>query len=195
MKRLLIFVLTLCAMLEIATAVALSDEQKEVQAFIKKLYAVDSLTFEFGELNKKFDPKKVNQEVYPKFFTRNFFDSAKNVQSLEGFIWMRHPSMGQEDLSQISGVNLTKNPKLLPPVVNGNKGYADVYSNGSGRTLYFLTKTPDGWRINNSAAYTVWPRNDGTCWEPIYLVTPTPEQQAFETKECIKYRQSQAGKK
>lgn len=194
MKKALVFVWALFALLSHATAATLSAEQKEVQAFIKKLYAVDSLTFEFREISGKHDPKRVNREIYPQFFSKELLGSVKDVTGVDGAGYVRHPSASDEDLSQLTGRTVTKNPKMLSPVVNGESAYADVFPD-NGRTIYFLKKTLDGWRIINTASYNIWPRNDGSCWEPFYLVAPTPEQQALETKECIKFRQSPMPKK
>ena len=194
MKRIFIFLWIVNAILGTAIAATLTHDQKEVQVFIQQLYAIDSLTFEYGYFNKKYDPERAKREIYPKYFSKELLSAAKGVTSVYGGGYIRHPSLGSEDLSHMSGVDPTKNPKISPPVVNGGSAYVDVYPD-QGRTIYFLIKTPDGWRIINTASYNLWPRDDGSCWEPFYLVKPTPDQQALETKECVKYRQSQMPKR
>ncbi len=193
MRRALIGALVWLLVSGLALATPLRAEQQEVQAFVKKLYSIDSKTFEMGRFDGKFNLNK-QAALHASFFSKDLLSSVPDVTSVDGSGYVRHPSLGSEDLSQISGIDPTKNPKMRPPVVNGNSAYVDVYPD-NGRTIYFLTKTPDGWRIINTASYNVWPRNDGTCWEPFYLVRPTPEQQALETKECIKFRQSQSPQK
>ena len=193
MKKILTFLLALFAAFGIATAAPLSDEQKEIQALIGRLYSIDSRTFEMGRFEGKFNPQKQGK-LHSVFFTEDLLATVKDVTAVDGAGFVRHPSLGSEDLSHISGIDPTKHPKMLPPVVKGDGAYIDVYPD-QGRVIYFLRKTPDGWRIINTASYNLWPRNDGTCWEPFYLVKPTPEQQALESKECIQYRQSQLPKK
>lgn len=193
MKKTRAFAACLVLVFGYATGAPLSAEQKSVQMFIKGLYSIDSLTFEMGRFDKKYDPKK-QVELQAKFFSRDVMAKYKNPATDNGFV--RHPSLGNEDLSGIGSVDPTKNPRILPPVISGDTGYVDVYPNLSGRTLYFLSKTEEGWRISNAASYEVWPPyDDGKCWEPLYLLKPTPEQLALETKECIKYRQTQASRK
>jgi hypothetical protein len=192
MKRVFIGLMVWMLALGASFAASLNADQNDIQAFIRSLYAVPENTFEFYEINGKYNPEKVKKEIYPKYFVMEKIANIKSISEEIGFI--RHPSLDGEDLSGMSGVNPTKNPKMRPPVLNGESAYVDVYPD-NGRTIYFITKTLDGWRIINTASYNVWPRNDGTCWEPFYLVKPTPEQQALETKECIKFRQSQSPKK
>jgi hypothetical protein len=193
MRRVLIGALVWLLVSGLALATPLSAEQQGVQTFVKKLYSIESKTFEMGRFDGKFNRDK-QAELHASFFSKDLLSSVQDVTSVDGSGYVRHPSLGSEDLSQISGINPTKNPKMRPPVVNGDSAYVDVYPD-NGRTIYFLTRTPGGWRISNTASYNVWPRNDGTCWEPFYLAKPTPEQLQLETKECIKYRQSQLGKK
>lgn len=189
MKRLFVSLIVWLLGYGLVLAANLSPEQKEVQTFIKKLYSIDSLTFEMGEFSNKFDPKRQN-ELQAKFFATEIMLKYKTPSSDNGYV--RHPSLDSQDLSQTTGIYPTKNPKMRLPVINGDQSYVDVYPD-NGRTIYFLAKTPVGWRIINTASYDVWPRNDGSCWRPFYLMKPTPDQLALETKECIKYRKSESG--
>lgn len=190
MKKILVCVFALLALLGLATAANLSDEQKEIQTFIKKLYAIDSTTFEMGRFGGKFNPSK-QAVLHSVFFSKELLSAVKDVTAVDGSGYVRHPSASDEDLSQISGTVVTKNPKMLPPVINGDKAYADVYPDG-GRTIYFLKKAADGWRIINTASYKEWPNADGFCFKPFYLVPPTAEQEALETefRACMKLRES-----
>jgi len=58
----------------------------------------------------------------------------------------------------------------------------------SGRTLYFLIKTSEGWRIENADAYEMWPPAKGSslteCPPHTYLTTPTADQKKREPAGC-----------
>jgi hypothetical protein len=189
MKRFNLFIFFYALAMGIVLATPLSTEQKKVQEFIISLYAIDPMTFEGETIGKKYDPDRIKREIYPKFFAMDKISHIQSIVSDVGFI--RHPSLSGEDIGGFGSQIPSKTPKILPPAIKGNSASVDVYPDASGRTIYFLTKTSNGWRIINSASYNMWPlRNDGTCWEPFYLVKPTLDQLALETKECIKFRQS-----
>lgn len=193
MKKISFSIFILVAVFGLALAAPLTVEQNDVQEFIKKLYHIDSKMFEFGYFEGKFDPKK-QAVLHANFFAKELLNTVKDVTGVDGAGWVRHPSSDEYQLSGESGPVPTKNPKMRPPVVNGDQSYVDVYPD-NGRTIYFLEKASNGWRIVNTASYNLWPRNDGTCWQPFYLVKPTPDQLSLETKECIRFRKAESGNK
>lgn len=183
MKRIPLYILYWLLACGLAMAAQQDVGQKEVHAFIEKLYSIDSRVFEMGRFNGKYNPK-LQAELHINFFSNELLGSAKGLADLEGFGLMRHPSASTDDLSGISGFNLTKHPKISSPVITGDYAYVNVYPDG-GRTFYYLVKTKDGWRIINAAYYDVWPNNYlGICRDPVYLTKPTSAQLKFESKEC-----------
>jgi hypothetical protein len=150
MKRLLLqlsaAVLMLCACVFV-NAKNLHQDQKEVLDLVKRMYAVSSIQFEASEFEGKFQPEK-NCALLSQFL-----DVSALLKTEQGNCegQFRYPTADPEDLSRF--------PKYLPipefgvPVVKGDKAEIKVLFTtydkkpDGGRCLYFLKKTPDGWRI------------------------------------------------
>lgn len=131
-----------------AIAQDLNRDQKDVFDLMRRMYGVSSLTFEFGEFDGKYQPKKhcpfLSQFLTKELLTKDDQGSCGNT--------FRYPTASNEDLSLF--------PKFLPvpqfgtPVIKGDRAeikvlfltYDKKHKDG-GRCLYFLKKLSEGWRI------------------------------------------------
>ena len=83
--------------------------------------------------------------------------------------------------------------KIGIPVVEGDMAAVEIISdlrllpifaeNVVWRIVWFLNKTPVGWRIVNGLYFENWPIKDGKCWGE-FGSPPTPWQKQFEASQC-----------
>lgn len=79
--------------------------------------------------------------------------------------FVRYPTLDSENHSPETRYIDIPEPKVDVPVLNGNQAKVAVFTgNGKefpiGRSLYFLTKTENGWRISNFMLHWKWPDVD-----------------------------------
>lgn len=185
-----------------AYAATLSAEQQEVKNLIKEVYSYDPDTFEFGEFSENkqplpmFDERKPPQTKYqPKLrcdFYKNFFVESLIVPDKDHLgcnsIRVRYPTVRGEDLSSATRDMPLPKPSIGSPVVQGGKAKVSVFTGGNqdfakGRTLYFLVKTSNGWRISNALRHEKWPESeDDNC--ATFAIKPAPEELMELTPRC-----------
>jgi hypothetical protein len=191
-KMLSVFVLLWVLALDVVAA-PLTAEQNEVTQFIVKLYSHNGSMFEMGRFNGNYNPKK-HCEFLKEFLEKNLMESNGSA-GCESYN-MRYPSLSSEDLSGPWSLDPLPRPKISTPIIDGDRASVEVMyklqssASGaySGRTLYFLIKTSEGWRIENADAYEAWPPVKGSslteCPPHEYLTTPTGDQKKREPTGC-----------
>jgi hypothetical protein len=168
--------LRFCAVLVLFTVVSafgdekVTPEQHEVRLFIEKMYSYDPDSFDNGRFSKK-DGSPFTRNRVPKegggfepnkkcALLREFFDESviqkRTIRpGLVGcdVINLRYPNLAPEDApSDIRFIRIPP-PKIKTPIINGNRAKISVYTEGDrislGLSLYFLTKSDNGWKISN----------------------------------------------
>lgn len=168
-------------------AAPLTVEQKEVSILVMKLYSYSGEEFEAGRFDGKFIPTKLCS-FYSNFFISRLIKKPKNYAGCEVEL-NRYPSLGTEDLTGPYALTPLPKPQISVPIINGDKAQIEVivkrskFVNVGSRSVYFLTKTQVGWRIENALTYAEWPANPDpnadckcnllaspTAWQKAYLV-------------------------
>jgi hypothetical protein len=168
-------------------AAPLTEDQKDVTSFISKIYSLSAESFEYAEFNGKYLPAK-RCELYRQFFTSNLIRKKTDSIGCETN-YVRYPSLGSEDLAGPYALTPLPKPKISVPIINGDKAQVEAivkrskFVNVGSRSVYFLTKTQVGWRIENALTYAEWPANpdpnadckcnllaNPTAWQKAYLV-------------------------
>lgn len=197
-------VVTCCLLGHSGYSSALTTEQKEVVALIQKVYSYDPDTFEYGRfdwkgqplrivrdsdgsLGGKFQPK-LQCDLYKNFFVDNLIVPDKDSPGCKT-IGVRYPTVHGQDLSSASRFRILPLPQIGTPVVHGEKGKVAVFTGGGedfpkARTLYFLIKTPTGWRISNALLHKKWPEVEEDRCIGDFLAKPTPEQRMELMPHC-----------
>ena len=169
-------------------AAPLTLDQKEVTDLIVRLYSHTGNEFEGGVINGKFSREKVC-DLYKNFMIEAVLIKKSGYGGCEGRPSLRYPSLGIEDIAGPYALNPLPMPKITLPVINGDKAQIEAIVKRSkfvdvgSRSVYFLTKTQDGWRIENALTYAEWPANPDpnadckcnllaspTAWQKAYLV-------------------------
>lgn len=171
-------------------AAPLTEDQRKVNDLITKLYSYSGEEFEVGRFDGKFIPTKLC-DFYAKFFAPKLITKPTNYPGCEVQL-NRYPSLGSEDLMGPYALSPLPKPQITIPIVNGDKAQIEAivkrskFVNVGSRSVYFLTKTQDGWRIEDFLAYPKWPRSDKdyACHPANYLATLKPEVRNFFIKEC-----------
>ena len=144
----------------IVLAELLTPDQIEIKTSLKKMYAIDPDTFEFG----RFDAKYKNGEI----IVRGKTNSDKQCKLLEDFLvkeaiisvegvnqgcmtgvhgYFRYPGLDSMDLGAATRTNLPAQPQIKTPKIEGDKAKVYVKIIGAGDAFYYLRKMPEGWRI------------------------------------------------
>lgn len=177
---------------------ALTAEQNEVATLVQKVYSYDPDTFEYGNFDKKNQPFRVVRDsdgslggsYKPKLqceLYRNFFVDALIVPEKKGRgcepIFVRYPTVGDENLGSTTRYIPLPSPKIGTPEVLDDKAKVAVIT-GKGRTLYFLTKTPNGWRVSNALIHQKWPEVKEDKCIGSFLQKPSPEERMELMPDC-----------
>lgn len=126
-----------------ANAQDLTKNQKDVLNLVRRMYEVSSHTFEAGEFDGKFQPKK------HCLFLSQFLAKEALIKDKQGACegQFRYPTASSEVIYQYP--NLLPVPQLGTPVIKGDRAeikvlflsYDKKHKDG-GRCLYFLKKLP-----------------------------------------------------
>lgn len=164
MKNVLIsFTLLLVIFVSTKTVFAetLTPDQIEIKSLIKKMYAIDPDTFEFGEfggkykngqvvVEGKYDPKR-QCKLLEEFLIKEAIIVVKGVNQgcmtgVNGFF--RYPTFDSMDLESVTRVEPLPKTEIKSPVVNGDKAKVQViFPKIGANVMYYLKKLPEGWRI------------------------------------------------
>ncbi|MBT0570050.1 hypothetical protein KIK84_06925 [Curvibacter sp. CHRR-16] len=181
MKRLFFMFVAMGVLLSNAMAAGMTPEQKEVLKFIQKMYSYSANTFEYGYFGGKFNPKE-HCKFLDKFFVNELITPASGTQSCDAPN-IRYPEAGSEDLSMNRNAGELPQPTIGVPIIDGDKATIRVETKEYGAILYFLTKTKNGWRIENALVngFPRLPRDlcDGRNLQlprARFIEDPTPEQ-------------------
>lgn len=184
----------------------LTPEQQEVKRFIERAYSYDPDSFELGRFSDQKKPYLLNK--IPK--NRGRYDPSKQCALLREFFdeaiitkdtrpgpvvcdaHFRYPNMGSEDASSETRSIDIPPPKIEKPVVNGNRAKVSVLTEGgfeAGRSLYFLTKTENGWRVTNVMIQTRLPKPTDEREECYYSFAKKPSTEEFKevASPCRRY--------
>jgi hypothetical protein len=110
----------------------------------------------------------------------------------EGRPSLRYPSLGIEDIAGPYALTPLPKPKITLPVINGNKAQIEAIVKRSkfvdvgSRSVYFLTKTQDGWRIENALIFKEWPapKTKIDCYGYFIHIPATEDQKKFWPTAC-----------
>ena len=137
----------------------LTAEQIEINLFIKKMYAIDPDTFEFGEfggkykngrvvVEGKFNPKRQCKLLEEFLVKEAVIKEPKDVGCMTGIGgFFRYPGLDSMDLGSVTRIKPPSQPQIKTPVVDGDKAKVYVKLKGAGDVFYYLRKMPEGWRI------------------------------------------------
>jgi hypothetical protein len=182
MKRVMTIFLAALA-LSGAAASAPSKDEEEVKQFIQKMYAFSLSNFELATFEGRLNLKR-HCELLKLFFAESLVKQP-NISSGCGINELgsiRYPSVNAAQLSDTFAIGRLPKPVLSEPRVATDKAVMSV-TTGDGRTIYFLDRSANEWRIVNVLLYERWPSNTGVCLGS-FLVSPTPEQKKAEPKGC-----------
>ena len=199
MKKILIALLLLLLHLLSSHAVlaeTLTSDQIEIKTLIKKMYAIDPDTFEYG----RFGAKYKNGDV----IVRGKYDPKRHCKFLEEFLvkeavikepkdllcmtgvngHFRYPTLDSMDLGSVTRVAPPPKPQIKSPVVDGEKAKIQVLlSTIDANVMYYLKKQPEGWRIyrvesSNSDATidNIRTRENRSQLDKIDIFPPGPEK-------------------
>lgn len=167
-------------------AATLMEDQKAVKQLMSKMYAYSIDTFEFGQFNGKYDPSR-GCKLLSQFFDVSLLipNERKEPCDLGG-----RYAVGSSEL--LSDMRESHFPTTIGnPVIEGDKAAVEIITDlrhlplpeEMGRIVWFLNKTPLGWRIVNGLYFRNWPITDGKCWGD-FGSSPTPWQKQFEAPQC-----------
>ena len=162
-------------------AETLTSDQIEIKTLIKKMYAIDPDTFEYGEFGGKYKNGKVVAEgkydpkrqckLLEEFLIKEAIIVVKGVNQgcmtgVNGFF--RYPTFDSMDLGSVTRVDPPPQPKIKSPVVVRDKAKVHVtFPKIGANVMYYLRKQPEGWRIykiessNNSATIETMDEREG----------------------------------
>jgi len=158
---------------QLACAATPTPEQKEVTAFMHKMYSYSANMFEFGRFNGTYNPGDFCTLMGDFFVGSLIARPEKNKGCDVAFI--RYPGAGSEDLGLNRNSGEMPKPKLSPPIVEGDKATVTSETKKYGRTVFFLTRTDKGWRVENAMYYDSIPTEGNICHMQ-FLKDPTPAQ-------------------
>ncbi|BAL26775.1 hypothetical protein [Azoarcus sp. KH32C] len=195
---------------QFAQAQSTSADQTEVKDLIQTLYSYDPDSFEYGEFDSKLQPfliervpshgGKYSPERHCKLL-RDFFEETiiKKKPISQGRIecnvgvmgYVRFPTLGDEDHSSATRFRDIPKPRIGSPIVSGRDAKVAVLTGDGktfsvGRSLYFLTKGDQGWRIRNFMVHTRWPDLDdklNNCYFN-FAREPSPDEEKEIPKHC-----------
>jgi len=165
--------LALLVFVQMASAASLSPEQKDVTAFMEKMYSYGAGTFEFGRFNGHYDPKKFCDLMHDFFADWLLSPLVKN-QGCDIGASVRYPGAGEEEMGYLAKKGQMPMPKLSIPLVEGNKARIEATSK-YGKTIFFLIKTGKGLRVENALYYEKIPTEVNVCHGQ-FVKDPTPAQ-------------------
>ena len=137
----------------------LTTEQAEINLFIKKMYAIDPDTFEYGEfggkykngsvvVEGKYDPKRQCKLLEEFLVKEAVIKEPKDVLCMTGVHGhFRYPGLDSMDLGSATRTKSPSQPQIKTPIVDGDKAKVYVKLEGAGDVFYYLRKMPVGWRI------------------------------------------------
>jgi len=167
--------LVLFVFVQMASSATLTPEQKEAISFIQKMYSYGAGTFEFSEFKGKHEPDRQCLLV-EEFFLKNLISRPEKIGGCKvgAGTYIRYPGAGSEELSENTRKGQMPRPKLSIPVVEGDKARIEAASK-YGKTVFFLTKTDKGLRVENALYYEKIPTEVNVCHGQ-FLIDPTPTQ-------------------
>lgn len=166
-----------------AAASAPSKDEEEVKQFIQKMYTFSLSNFELATFDGRLNLRR-HCELLKLFFAEPLVKQP-NISSgcgINEFGSIRYPSINTVQLSDAFAISRLPKPVLSEPRVASDKATMSVIT-GEGRTVYFLERSANEWRIVNVLLYEKWLSDNGLCMGS-YLVSPTPEQKKAEPRGC-----------
>lgn len=182
----------------------MKKEQIEVINFGEEIYSYDPATFENWEFDSRLRPytRKYLPNKQAKFLPAEHCKLLKTLcvdamlkASLPGkgcyfpvdSFHIRFPNLGDEDLSPATRESFSFAEKFAigSPDIQGGRAKVAVFTKKA-RSLYFLTKTQQGWRVSNAMIHWVWPDlDDGTqhCFYK-FVLPPSPEEKKEILPHC-----------
>lgn len=171
MKEIIVFIAFLfCAAIGRAENVTEDRDSADVMTFMKRLYSTPINDIEGGKrFNGKFDPNR-GCEILRSFFIPRLIsrESSSSGCDLSGdSVWFfRFPSIDSYEIGFMEEKNRLPNYRVESIHFSRAGAVAKVTipaeSSGRwvvGKSVYFLIKTSQGWRISNILAYNEWPLN------------------------------------
>lgn len=176
MKRSIFCVCLLLMLGNISGAATLVDEQAEVSIFMQKMYSYSANMFE-GRLFNGLDNPRKQCLLLRQFFSADVLtseDSRWHGCDIVGNVFLRYPGLASEDFDIYGASSAIKKPEFSSPKVDGGKASISAVSE-FGKTVFFLTKTEKGWRVENALYYERVPTEANVC-HGHFLKEATPTQ-------------------
>jgi hypothetical protein len=176
--------LALLLMVGSVFAATQTADQKTVVAFVQKMYSYSANMFEGGIFDGKDNPQK-QCLLLRGFFLPNLLtpeDKKWHGCEIAVKVFLRYPGIPSEDFDIYGAPGAIKKPKFSQLTVEGAKA-SIAATTEFGTTVFFLTMTDKGWRIEN-ALYDEWPIiQDGKCRSD-FLVPPSALQKRRAPAIC-----------
>ena len=168
------------------------SEQAETKRFIQAMYTHDPAKFEHGNFKGKYSPQehcKLLREYFNDNMIKKTLTPTGETCDIE---YLRYPTLSSEDVSIATRIYPIPKPSISPPAINNNKATISVITGGrgthfeKGRSLFFLTKTENGWRISNTMIHFKWPDLDDGANNCHYKFArrPTAEEKGEIPSHC-----------
>lgn len=178
----------------------LTPEQQEVKQFIAKMYSYDPDSFRYGRFSKKdgspfllnrvsenrgkYDPTK-HCALIREFFDESIIDKRTIRPTLiQCDADYRYPNLYDEDASSATRSIDIPPPKIEFLIVSVSSAKVSVLTEGDGispgRSLYFLKKTDNGWRVSNVMTQSRLPKPTDERDECYYAFAKKPSIEEFK---------------
>jgi hypothetical protein len=183
MKKILVICFA-TLVLSSAAATTPAKDDEDVRRFIHRLYSFSIANFELATFDSHLNLKR-HCELLKLFFVESLVKQP-NISSGCGLNEMgsiRYPSVSAEQLGSANAAGRISKAVLSEPEINMDKATISVTTWPS-RTIYFLERSLNDWRIANALLYERWPTSDGLC-RGAFLTAPTQDQKKIETQGCL----------
>ncbi|NMG74731.1 hypothetical protein [Aromatoleum diolicum] len=181
-----VFALMFTGLVYAAQNEALTSDQLEVKYFIEKMYSYDPGSVEHGNFDSKLQPLMLNRvspgggkynPVKQCQLLREFFEEGlivkrqiakEKTECSPGDVgYVLYPTLDDDNQSISTRYITIPRPEIDTPRVLGGKASVAVFTGKSkgldyprARSLFFLTKSDQGWRISNFMLHRKWPDLD-----------------------------------
>lgn len=181
-----VFALLFTGLVYAAGGEVLTSEQLEIKHFIEKMYSYDPGSVEHGNFDSKLQPLMLNRvspgggkynpvkhcQLLREFFQEDLIIkrqvAKEKTECLPGDVgYVLYPTLDDEIQSISTRYITIPRPEIDTPVVHGNKAKVAVFTGNDkdwgyprARSLFFLTRSEQGWRISNLMLHRKWPDLD-----------------------------------
>lgn len=178
-----IFIVLAGLSLSVAAQAVRSKDEEQVRGLIQNMYSYSIANFELAYFDGRLNLKK-HCELLKQYFQETLIrqPTISSGCGINEFGSIRYPALNAARTAD--PFDAKRVPKVIfsEPRVAEAKATMGVTA-GSGRSIYYLEKVANEWRIANVLLYETWPSADGICLGS-YLSPPTAEHKKLEPRQC-----------